>query len=129
MTGDLDPDTTQCYRWVVVPQFDADGLLPMGIHRTTWDEVAATFRNTPWRRRPLGGVEMAIDGLRRAGCLTVYIDGSFVTDKNVPNDFDACWGEGGTGTSGPGAAAVRCRLGGPIPTIDRTVFELWLGGL
>ena len=38
---------------------------------------------------------MAIDNLKRAGCRTVYIDGSFVTSKEVPNDFDACWEEAG----------------------------------
>ena len=38
---------------------------------------------------------MAIESLRRAGFRTVYIDGSFVTDKEVPNDFDACWEEAG----------------------------------
>lgn len=29
--------------------------------------------------------------LRSAGCPTIYIDGSFVTHKLVPGDFDACW--------------------------------------
>ena len=86
---------TQCYRWVMIPQFDADGLLPAGIHWATWDEVAETFGNTLWRRRLLDGLGMAIDSLRRAGCRTVYIDGSFVTSKEVPNDFDACWEEAG----------------------------------
>ena len=57
--------------------------------------VTATFGNTPWRRRLLDGLEMAIDSLRRAGCRTVYIDGGFVTTKEVPNDFDACWEEAG----------------------------------
>ena len=95
MAGVVDPDTTQCYRWVMIPQFDADGLLPPGIHWATWDEVTATFGNTPWRRRLLDGLEMAINILRRAGCRTVYIDGSFVTSKEVPNDFDACWEEAG----------------------------------
>lgn len=79
----------------MIPQFDADGLLPPGIHWATWDEVTATFGNAPWRRRLLDGLEMAIDSLRRAGCRTVYIDGSFVTSKEVPNDFDACWEEEG----------------------------------
>lgn len=79
----------------MIPQFDADGLLLPGIHWATWNEVAATFGNTPWRRRLLDGLGMAIDDLRRAGCRTVYIDGSFVTDKEVPNDFDACWEEEG----------------------------------
>ena len=79
----------------MIPQFDADGLLPPGIHWATWDEVAATFGNTLWRRRLLDGLEMAIDSLKRASCRTVYIDGSFVTSKEVPNDFDACWEEEG----------------------------------
>ena len=79
----------------MIPQFDADGLLPPGIHWATWDEVTATFGNTPWRRRLLDGLKMAIDSLRRAGCRTLYIDGSFVTSKEVPNDFDACWEEEG----------------------------------
>ena len=25
----------------------------------------------------------------------MYIDGSFVTNKEIPNDFDACWEEAG----------------------------------
>ena len=79
----------------MIPQFDADGLLPPGIHWATWDEVTATFGNTPWRRRLLEGLEMAFDSLRLAGCRTVYIDGSFVSSKEVPNDFDACWEEKG----------------------------------
>ena len=79
----------------MLPQFDADGLLPPGIHWAIWDEVSATFGNTPWRRRLLDGLEMAINSLRRAGCHTLYIDGSFVTNKEVPNDFDACWEEEG----------------------------------
>ena len=79
----------------MIPQFDADGLLLPGIHWVTWDEVTATFGNTPWRRQLLDGLEMAIDSLRLAGCRTVYIDGSFVTNKEVPNDFDACWAEEG----------------------------------
>ena len=91
----LDPSPTQCYRWVMIPQFDADGLLPPGIHWATWDEVVSVFGITPWRRQLLGGLEMAIESLRRAGFRTVYIDGSFVTDKEVPNDFDACWEEAG----------------------------------
>jgi hypothetical protein len=29
--------------------------------------------------------------LRDAGCARAYINGSFVTAKDHPNDFDACW--------------------------------------
>jgi hypothetical protein len=33
--------------------------------------------------------------LRIAGCSRAYIDGSFVTPKQRPNDYDGCWGIGG----------------------------------
>ena len=34
---------------------------------------------------------MALEVLHRAGCSKVYIDGSFVTVKLEPGDYDACW--------------------------------------
>ncbi|MFO7772628.1 MAG: hypothetical protein R6V59_01560 [Dehalococcoidia bacterium] len=37
------------------------------------------------------GLKKALDSLKEAGCLTVYIDGSFVTSKEIPVDFDGCW--------------------------------------
>ena len=30
-----------------------------------------------------------------AGCRTAYLNGSFVTSKESPNDYDACWEEAG----------------------------------
>jgi hypothetical protein len=33
--------------------------------------------------------------LKAAGCITIYIDGSFVTAKQKPGDFDACWEDNG----------------------------------
>ena len=32
-----------------------------------------------------------MEQLKAAGCRTIYINGSFVTSKTYPNDFDACW--------------------------------------
>jgi hypothetical protein len=29
--------------------------------------------------------------LRTAGCRRAYVDGSFVTAKQRPNDYDGCW--------------------------------------
>ena len=37
----------------------------------------------------------ALESRKRAGCRTAFVDGSFVTDKELPNDFDACWDEEG----------------------------------
>jgi hypothetical protein len=39
----------------------------------------------------LGGFREACELLRNAGCRLVYLDGSFVTTKEQPGDFDACW--------------------------------------
>lgn len=39
----------------------------------------------------LDGFGAAVASLRDAGCSRVYLNGSFVTDKEIPGDFDACW--------------------------------------
>jgi hypothetical protein len=49
------------------------------------------FGTTAWRRQLLTGLRAALDALRQAGCQTAYIDGSLVTDKESPRDFDASW--------------------------------------
>ena len=36
-----------------------------------------------------------MENLGGAGCRTVYLNGSFVTGKAMPNDYDACWEEAG----------------------------------
>lgn len=41
----------------------------------------------------MAGLRSAMENLRDAGCRAVYVDGSFVTAKEAPNDFDACWEE------------------------------------
>ncbi len=33
----------------------------------------------------------ALRALKKAGCARAYIDGSFVTSKELPEDFDGCW--------------------------------------
>lgn len=67
------------------------GNLPPGIHIADWGEFTARFGTTPHRLRLLGGLKAALDALHSAGCQRVYIDGSFVTAKQAPGDFDGCW--------------------------------------
>ena len=43
----------------------------------------------------MDGLRAALENLKRAGCRTVYVNGSFVMNKYVPNDYDACWEEAG----------------------------------
>ena len=79
----------------MIPDFESGGNLPPGVHWATWNEIVDRFGITEWRRELLDGFFSALDGLKRAGCRTVYLDGSFVTSKELPRDFDACWDEVG----------------------------------
>ena len=75
----------------MLPEFTRDGNLPPGIHWATWRELADRFGWSPRRRKLLKGLRQALRLLRDAGCTVAYIDGSFVTSKETPGDFDACW--------------------------------------
>lgn len=68
-----------------------NGNLPPGIHWATWQEFVERFGSTPHRKQLLQGLWIVLESLRAAGCKTVYVNGSFVTTKEVPGDFDACW--------------------------------------
>lgn len=74
-----------------IPLFTDAGLLPAGVHWATWHQISARFGQTPHRARLLLGMIDGIRALKAAGCQKVYLDGSFCTAKEVPNDFDACW--------------------------------------
>ena len=75
----------------MIPEFDPGGNLPPGVHMTTWSVFVERFGATDHRRRLIAGLKRALDSLKRAGCAWAYIDGSFVTAKERPGDFDACW--------------------------------------
>ena len=95
----LAPLSTQYYYWVgprgedynLVPEFDSSGLLPKGIQRANWQEVVKRFGGNRQRRQLLKGLKEALALLKDAGCRRVYLDGSFVTEKELPNDIDVCW--------------------------------------
>lgn len=75
----------------MIPEFDPGGNLPPGVHPTTWDVFVTRFGGTEHRRRLIGGLKRALASLKDAGCARAYVDGSFVTDKERPGDYDACW--------------------------------------
>jgi hypothetical protein len=76
---------------VTIPPFEEGGNLPPGIHDATWEEIVDRFGNTARREELLAGLQEALVTLRDAGCRRAYLDGSFVTAKEEPGDFDACW--------------------------------------
>ncbi len=75
----------------MIPDLDAAGNLPPGVHSCTWQEFEQRFATTRHRRELLNGLRRALIELKAAGCATAYIDGSFVTEKKVPADYDGCW--------------------------------------
>jgi hypothetical protein len=102
-------------------QFDSSGSLPAGVHEMTWPDFAAMFSRTMRRQRLLRGLLEGLEFLHAAGCLVVYVDGSFVTRERWPNDFDTCWEEDGVDIEALDAvffdfsqkrAAQRARFGG-----------------
>ncbi|WP_146657829.1 DUF6932 family protein [Enhygromyxa salina] len=107
-----------------VPDFDPiTGCLPPGIFWASWEEFTARFGGTPHRESLLLGLEQALIALATAGCGCVYVDGSFVTSKVHPNDFDACWDITGVATNlldpvlttfDPGRATQKAKYGGEL---------------
>ena len=75
----------------MLPDFTIEGLLPPGEHPATLDEIRARFGWNPRRLALLGGLSAALIPLRSAGCHRLYLDGSFVTSKELPGDYDAAW--------------------------------------
>jgi hypothetical protein len=62
-------------------------VLPAGIHQASLHDVAAAFAINTWRRELFSGLVDASGRLLRAGCTTVYLDGSYVSGKPKPGDF------------------------------------------
>jgi hypothetical protein len=73
----------------MIPAFNDDGYLPVGVHRATLDEVAARFgQETELRRVQMESLRWLVDLARKAGALRLIVNGSFVTDRPEPNDVD-----------------------------------------
>ncbi len=71
--------------------------------------------------RLLDGLAEALELLEAAGCRQVWLNGSFVTAKDEPGDFDACWDTEGVDLDeidpvfldlSAGRAAQKRRFGG-----------------
>jgi hypothetical protein len=76
-----------------IPPMDERGLLPLGIHDCTIDEIQARFGSFQGNdRRPQLWAKFT-EFLREARAsrlvATVLVDGSFVTAKTDPNDIDS----------------------------------------
>lgn len=80
--------------------FDANGVLPIGTHVATFDELRSSLLvigpgadsapnwDAQWRLTLVNNAEVLVGQLWRAGITEIYLDGSFTEAKDSPNDID-----------------------------------------
>lgn len=75
----------------MIPKLNASGNLPEGIYYASLGEVISSFGYNPKRAWLIDGLRLLVTNLKKANCSLIFIDGSFVTSKEVPGDYDLCW--------------------------------------
>ena len=83
----------------MIPDFvDIGGpwkVLPPIVHEATLEEVETRFATSDHRKRLFSGFRDGVMALCKAGCRKIFLDGSFITEKPMPCDFDVCWDDRG----------------------------------
>lgn len=83
----------------MLPGFDTDGLLPAGDYTLSIAELRSSLLivgpgpsrphwDRRWRAALVDNLEAMVAQLRGVGVTEIFIDGSFVEDKDHPNDID-----------------------------------------
>jgi isocitrate/isopropylmalate dehydrogenase len=75
-----------------IPDFDSHGLLPVGVHECSPEEVQSrfgTFQESDRRPKLIGKLKELISEAKKSGfAVAILVDGSFVTAVADPNDID-----------------------------------------
>jgi hypothetical protein len=82
-----------------LPSFDHDGLLPAGDYELDFQGLRESFLVTgagsksptwdaPWREFLVNNLQIMTEQLWTVGVTEVFADGSFVEEKDHPNDID-----------------------------------------
>lgn len=82
-----------------LPEFTADGVLPEGTFTLTLDEIRESILvrgpgadypqwDSDWRERLVDNLEILVRELWEVSVTEIFIDGSFLEDKDHPNDID-----------------------------------------
>lgn len=74
-----------------LPAFDRNGNLPPGVYTEELGHIGKRFGWNSQRRKLLEGLKRAVRNLAAAGVKEIWIDGSFVTAKELPADIDGVW--------------------------------------
>ncbi len=109
---------------MIRPMGQETGYLPQGVHETDWDEMARRSGGNDVRDALLHGLLEACQNLAEAGCTELMLDGSLVTEKPEPRDYDGTWETHGVnedlldalllGECETGFAAVRVKYLGDL---------------
>jgi hypothetical protein len=84
---------------LILPPFTADGVLPPGDYDLTLNELRSSMLVTgpgsgypnwdsEWRGQLVDNLGTMVRQLSQIGIQNIFIDGSFVEDKDHPNDID-----------------------------------------
>jgi hypothetical protein len=65
--------------------------MPPGIHTVTLAEVEAKFAHNVKRKYLFVGLARVVGILIEANCPEVFLDGSYITKKEEPGDYDLCF--------------------------------------
>lgn len=108
---------------MIPPYSVITGYLPSGVHPAQWVEVAPRFSQNSHRDHLTTGLYAALKNLAGAGCRTILLDGSFVSEKALPKDYDGAWEPHGVDPSkldpvllnfSNGRAAMKAKYGGEL---------------
>ena len=75
--------------------YNENGALFPGEHTLSWEDVVSEFGTNERRKELLAGLRMALINFAKAGCSSVLLNGSFVTKKEQPGDYDVAWNPDG----------------------------------
>lgn len=75
----------------MIPEFEPNGFLKEGIYETSFTEIEKRLGFSKKRQKLLAGMKNLIAYCKLLQCDILYIDGSFVSSKIYPSDYDACW--------------------------------------
>jgi hypothetical protein len=77
---------------MALPEFDPEtGYLPPGMHAVDWPEFRTRFGWNATRHRLIAHLEEALLLLRAAGCSRAWVNGSFTTKAEEPQDVDVLY--------------------------------------
>ncbi|WP_445938546.1 DUF6932 family protein [Pseudomonas sp.] len=72
-----------------IPTFGPSGLLPAGVHDCSLDDIESHFTWNSHRKSLFDRFSLFLNAeLRPVFPHPIYFDGSFVTDKELPDDTD-----------------------------------------